>query len=205
MRKIAIFGVAMCIICIILISYSLIIQKEKHLQGISDEQFEIDGFKETMVTASSDSLLGKYERGDRLFKKYVLNDRIVYWHQRMIDDAIVEFDYIRYEFDKNTKELIEKDIHWRSGLPEHVTTAITKEQAESMVRGEVQFTDLYIISPDSDVFPLKPTPQNPCWVVRSVDNGNVIVTIIDAIDGKVFGYGIPPPVEFSSSNPKEDI
>ncbi|GAH13281.1 unnamed protein product, partial [marine sediment metagenome] len=50
-----------------------------------------------------------------------------------------------------------------------------------------------IISPESDVFPIKPTPQNPCWIVRSIDNNKITVTIIDAINGKVLGYGVPPP------------
>jgi hypothetical protein len=75
-----------------------------------------------------------------------------------------------------------------------VTLVITKEEAESMVRGEVPFTKLYIISPYSVVFPIKPTPENPCWIVRSVDNGNTIVTIIDAMNGKILGYGVSPPV-----------
>ena len=153
---------------------------------------------ESWVIASDDDLLGEYEKSDKKFKRIEIGDMIIYEHQRVIDDAIVEGDYINYQFDKNTKELIKKRIHWRSGLPEYVTSVITKEQAESLVRGEVQFTSLYIISPDSVVFPLKPTPKNPCWVVRSIDNGNLIVTIIDAMDGKTLGYGVPPPTTGST-------
>jgi len=153
--------------------------------------------------AGGDDLLAKYETGDKEFKRVKISDMIVYFHQRMIDEAIVEGDRIVYQFDGNTGELLNKKIRWRSNLPEHVTPLITKEEAESMVRGEVQFTRLYIISPESDAFPLKPTPQNPCWVVRSVDDGELIVTIIDAVDGKICGYGIPPPYTgFSLSGPQ---
>ena len=149
--------------------------------------------KPQRVIVSDDDLLGKYETSDKVFERTEIGDMIVYWHQRMIDDAIVEGDYIVYQFDRNTKELLKERRHWRDDLPRHVTIKITKEQAESMVRGEVQFTQLYIISPESDVFPLKPPPQNPCWVVTSVDSGKMIVTIIDAVNGKTLGHGVTPP------------
>jgi hypothetical protein len=151
---------------------------------------------------ADDDLLARYETGDRKFERVEIGDMIVYFHQRMIDGAIVEKDFIVYQFDKDTKELLSRKIHWRSGLPEHVTLEVAKEEAESMVEGEVQFTRLYIISPESDVFPLKPTPQNPCWVVRSIDHGRPVVTIIDAADGRILGNGVPPPYTgFSLSGP----
>ncbi len=37
-----------------------------------------------------------------------------------------------------------------------------------MAAGDALFSGLYMISPESDVFPLDPPPLNPCWVVRSV-------------------------------------
>jgi hypothetical protein len=151
---------------------------------------------------ADDDLLAKYETGDKEFERVEIGDMIVCFHQRMIDGAIVEKDFMVYQFDKNTKELLNRRIHWRSDLPEHVTPEITREEAESMVKGEVQFTRLYIISPESDVFPLEPTPQNPCWIVRSIDDGRSIVTIIDALDGRILGNGIPPPYTgFSLSGP----
>lgn len=145
------------------------------------------------VIASEDELLGKYEESDRRFIRKEIGDKIVYWHQRRIDNATVAGDYISYIFDNNTKELLEKRIHWQSDLPEYVTTKITKEQAESLVRGEVQFTTLYFRLPDTPVFPIEPTPQDPCWVVRSIDNSNIIITVIDAMNGEILGYGVPPP------------
>jgi len=160
----------------------------------------------TKLSAGSgcDGLLAPYERDDKKFKRVEIADMTICFHQRMIDEAIVEGDCIVYQFDGNTGELLNKEVRWRGELPEHVTPLITKEEAELMVRGEVQFTRLYFISPESDVFPLKPTPRNPCWVVRSIDDGELIVTIIDAIDGRICGHGIPPPpyTGFSLSGPQ---
>jgi hypothetical protein len=149
----------------------------------------------TAMAANSDDLLRAYETGDKEFKRFEIGDRIVYFHQRMIDGAIVEKDFINYQFDENTGGLLDKKVHWRTDLPEYAPISTTKEQAESMAEGEVQFSALYIISPDSDVFPIQPTPENPCWVVRSISDGKLIVTIIDAVTGKFLGYGIPPPYE----------
>lgn len=103
---------------------------------------------------------------------------IVYGHQRMIDNAIVAGDYINYQFDKDTKELKKKIIHWRDDLPEHLPPLIPKEQAESMVRGKVQFTTLYLILSDTPVFPIDPTPKNPCWAVSYADDKGYNIDVI---------------------------
>ena len=146
------------------------------------------------MAAPSNDLLAPYETGEREFKRFEIGDKIVYFHQRMLNGAIVEKDFINYQFDKDTEQLLDKKVHWRTDLPEYVPRAeISREEAESMAEGEVLFSKLYIISPESDVYPLEPTSQNPCWVVRSVSDGTPIVTIIDAVTGKWLGYGIPPP------------
>jgi len=149
-------------------------------------------------------LLEKYEANYEQFKEVEVGDKIVYFHQRKIGEAIVEKDFIVYQFDKNTEELLAKKTQWQNDLPKHLTQSIiAKEEAESLVEGEVQFSKLYIISPESDVFPIKPTPTNPCWIVRSIDNGNLIVTIVDAVDGRILGNGVPPPyTAFSMSGPQ---
>jgi len=148
---------------------------------------------------SLDGFTFDYER----FKEFEIGDMIVFFCQREIDEAIVEKDFTVYSFDKNSGELLAKESHWRNDLPEYLPQhVITKEQAESKVQGDVQFCNLYIISPESDVFPVEPTPNNPCWVVRSIDNGYLKVTVIDAVDGTVLGNGIPPPyTAFSMSGP----
>ena len=164
------------------------------------------------VSASNDHLLNKYEQSDRKFKRLEIGDKIVYFHQRAINNAVVENDFIIYHFDRNTEELLDKKVHWRSDLPEespHLLAPegapflITKENAESMVEGEVQFSRLIVISPESEVFPVESAPGNPCWVVRSIADGDPVVTIIDAVTGEFLGYGVPPPqfTGFSLSGP----
>jgi hypothetical protein len=138
-------------------------------------------------------LISQFESGDREFEEIEIGDLVVFWHQREIDGAIVEKNQIVYQFDKNSRQLLEKKVSWRADLPEHVQIAVTQAEAENLAGGEVLFSNLYIISPESDVYPLDPTPQNPCWVVRSMENGRMRVDIIDAVTAEFLGYGIPPP------------
>jgi hypothetical protein len=155
--------------------------------------------------AGATGLLDKYESGEREFVEDVFGSKRVYYHQRMIDDAIVERDYIVYQFDKDTDEFLAKLMHWRDDLPDHLSgDLVDRWTAEAMVEGAVLFSNLYIISPESDVYPLDPVPRNPCWVVRSESEGRMIVTIIDAVEGVLLGYGVPPPYTgFSLTGPQE--
>jgi len=149
-------------------------------------------------------LLAPYESGEREFTRSEIGDKIVYFHQRMVGDAIVEKDFIVYQFDKNTKEFVKEIVNWSKDVPEAVPPGelISQKDAEALVDGEVQFGRLYIISPESDVFPLDPTPTNPCWVVTSVVNGRLVVSIIDAVTAQFLGNGIAPPWEgFSLGGP----
>ncbi len=152
---------------------------------------------------NSYDLLKELETGYERFQRIEIGDKIVYFYQRAVGHATVEKDFIVYCFDKDTQELIAKNTHWREDITESLPgMTITREQAEAMVRGDVQFSRLYYISPESDVFPIKPTPRNPCWIVRSMDNGNLSVTVIDAVDGKIWGNAIPPPYTgFSLTGP----
>lgn len=170
----------------------------------SEEELKIAVELVDVVAPSEDHLLSSVDKSDRVFTR-LENTKlkiVSYFHRRRIGQAIVEKDFIRYQFDTETEELIEKKIRWRKGLPEKVTPVITQEEAESMVEGEVQFAKLYFISPESDVFPIKPTPKNPCWVIRSIDDDKAIVTIVDAVTGENLGYGISPPYDgFSLGGP----
>ena len=155
--------------------------------------------------APDDNLLKKHDTNYKQFKEFVIGEKIVYYKQRMLGDAIVEKDQIVYQFDKKTGKLLAKKTRWRVDLPKKIPEIkITKKKAESIVEGEVQFSHLYIISPESDVFPIKPTPKNPSWIVASRDNSRQIVTIIDAITGEKLGYGIPPSyTAFSLTGPTD--
>lgn len=148
-----------------------------------------------IVAAGSDDdpLLSKYETGDKEFTRYEIGSKIVYFHQRMIGDAIVDGDFIRYQFDQDTEELLDKESHWRVDLPENLPAVISKKAAEAMIDGAIQSSRLYYISSESAVYPIEPTPENPCWVIRIVADGNMTVKIFDAVTGELLGHGVPPP------------
>ena len=146
--------------------------------------------------------LAAYETGGRDFTRVEIGNRTVYWHQRMIGDAVVEGDYITYQFRRGTSDLIAKKVSWRDGLPAQLPQTISRESAEAMVDREILHSILYIISRDSFVHPIEPTQQNPCWVVTSVDGLDIYVDIIDAVTGELLGCGVPPPYDgFALSGP----
>jgi hypothetical protein len=140
---------------------------------------------------------------DLEYKRVEVGNRVVYYHQRTLGQAIVEKDFINYQFDAKSNKFLKGLKRWRKDLPDQLPPLrLTKEEAEAMVEGEVQFSNPYIISPDSDVFPFNPTPKNPCWVVRSIRDEAPIVTVIDAVTGEKLGCGIPPPSQgFSMTGP----
>ncbi len=154
------------------------------------------------VYAEMDELLRQYESGDKEFERLEIGDMIVYWHQRVIDGAIVEKDQIVYQFDAVSEELLAKKVHWRDDLPEHITINIIVDEAEIIAGGEPLYSNLYIVSPESDIFKLDPTPGNPCWVIRTIEDNITKIVIVDAVTGDLLGYGVPPPYSsFSFSGP----
>jgi hypothetical protein len=152
------------------------------------------------------NLLEKYESDPSIFTECEIGSKVVYYYYRKIGQAIVEKDYLIYHFDKENQQLINVKMHWREDLPLSLPKLnITKEQAESVVQGTVDCSALYIISPESDIFsPIKPVPQNLCWAVYSISQTKgSLLTVIDAVEGKVLGYGIAPPhTAFSLSGPQ---
>ena len=133
---------------------------------------------------------------ERDFQIMEIGDNLVYFHQRMIGDATVQGDFIVVQYDLDTGELIKRTENWRDDLPEELPPlGVTMEEAEMMVEGEVLFTRLKYIAPGSPAYPIEPTPMNPCWVVRSQVGGRQKVSVIDAVDGTLLGYGVPPPID----------
>jgi len=155
--------------------------------------------------AGAQDLLGRHDSSDLSFVEAEFGNKRVYYHQRMIGQALVENDFIVYQFDARTEQLLAKKSSWRRGLPSTLPPDLLKsEAAEAMVDGTMLSSRLYIISPESDVFPLDPAPENPCWVVRSDVEGRLVISIIDAVTGDRLGYGVPPPVTgFSLTGPWE--
>jgi hypothetical protein len=150
-----------------------------------------------IVIASSSyaekELLKPYEANVDDFKEIEIGNKIVYFQERTIGEALVEKDSMVYQFDKENKTLISKKIKWRNDLPDKLPKIITQQEAESLATADILYSTLYYISPDSNVFPVK--TKNPCWVVRSIKDNQRIVTIIDAVKGKILGFGLPPPFE----------
>ena len=147
------------------------------------------------------------EHGDagREFRQAEIGGKLVYFHQRMLGEATVEKDFIVYQLDSDTGEFLARKGHWRDDLPEELPELhLSRGEAEAMAAGNTLFSGLYMISPESDVFPLDPTPVNPCWVVRSaLDGGAQVVSVIDAVEGAYLGPGVPPPyAAFSLTGPQ---
>ena len=90
-----------------------------------------------VVTAKNDKLLRLYEKGDKKFVKSEIGTYIVYFHQRKIGDALVEKDFIVYQFEKETKKLIKKIYHRRPHLPEKVKILFSENKAEAVVEGTI--------------------------------------------------------------------
>lgn len=135
------------------------------------------------------------------WQRYQIGRRLVFFQPRKIGEAIVEKDFLNYQFDRQTGELLKTIRRWRPGLTDQLPELkISQVEAETQAEGEVLFSKLYLLAPDSDVFPLEPAPKNPCWIVRSQRGEEILVTIIDAVTGGKLGYGVPPPTgEVNSS------
>jgi len=61
-------------------------------------------------------VFGQDEQGLE-FVHLIIGELRVEFHQRMIDEAIVEEDYIVRQYDAHTGELVKEDRHWRADLP----------------------------------------------------------------------------------------
>jgi len=154
---------------------------------------------------------------DLSYESFEIGDMIVYFHQRMIDDAYVEGDYVVYQFDKDSGRLLKEIINWREDLPEELPASLSspemieesRKSAESLFdkdKEEVFFSRLVFISPISDIHRLEIETDNPCWVVRTEKiRGTRAITIIDAIDNLIVGQGEPPPfTAFSMRGPHSE-
>ncbi len=176
-----------------------------------EERITMEQVKEAQhvsrVRAEADPALKKLDRNDRSYLRHEnsLLHQVSYYHQRKIGRAIVENDFIRYRLDTGTGEKISETRHWRQGLPDRLPKIIDQAVAESMVKGEVLSTRLMYISPQSEIFKIKPVPENPCWIVRSRNGQAREVTVVDAVTGEILGPGLPAPYEgFSMHGPDWD-
>jgi hypothetical protein len=147
-------------------------------------------------------LLAPYEAEPQTFAGAEIADHLVYFHQRKIGEALVQGDYKLYHFDKASRQLMRTRSHWREDLPKKLPPTITQAAAEKKVAGQIRFSGLYYLEDNSAVFPVTPTPANPCWAVEAATPTGVEVTVIDAVTGVVLGNGVPPPANaFSLTGP----
>lgn len=150
------------------------------------------------VSPRDDMRLRRVEESDRVFKR--LENPMInvasYFHQRQIGEVVIEKNFIRYQFDTTTGEVIEQTRKWRRGLPEKFDINVSRAEAEAKVPGEVRSATLMLISPESEIFHFDPVPANPCWVLRSMESpGRQVITVVDAVTGALLGNGVPPPAQ----------
>ncbi len=139
-------------------------------------------------------LLGRYEPAAyHEYRGAVVGDQIVFHRPRRIGAARVLGDFTAYHFDARTRRLLQVRRPERPGLPEHLPEVIARWRAEALAEGEVRFSELVYIQPDSPVFELDPVPVHPCWVVASEVDGFLRLLVVDAVSGIVLGTGVPPP------------
>ncbi len=174
---------------------------------ISQENIYIDSLPFEYVTPQDDSILGLFEDSRLVFRKFDADSFVYYSHQRRIGDIIIEKDCKRYIYDKNGDSLFRKKIRWRTNLPDLSYNSMSLWKLKRRVKGKIESVNLYLISPESSVFKIDPLPENPCWAVWSLANGQIQITVIDGVSGRKLGMGVPPPYVtrgFCISGPKPD-
>ena len=67
---------------------------------------------------------------DLPYKSFEIGNMVVYFYQRMIDEAYVEGDYVVYQFDKDSGQLLKEIIKWREGLPSRLPEDLFPEGIE---------------------------------------------------------------------------
>jgi hypothetical protein len=153
------------------------------------------------TVANETEFLANCEHCNIMFEKACFGPYLCYYYSRKIGNAYVELDQISYTFDNETRQFIDKKVHWRDDLPSTLPPVISEEEALSIGGGTKAI--LVYIDPESSVFAdVKPTPTNPCWAVsiyktEIIDNEtftyNCDVVVVDAVTGKILGHGIPVP------------
>ncbi len=120
------------------------------------------------------------------------SDVVVCYGHQAVDEASVRGTELYYMFDVESGALLKKRIGWRHDLPEHLPPlAISREEAEAMVEGEVRWSTLGFLSPDALDFGITtPTFREPCWFVSAKEDDGLTcpwMTVINAMTGEVIG------------------
>jgi len=120
------------------------------------------------------------------------SDVVVCYGHQVVDEAGVGGTELYYMFDLESGALLNKRIRWRHDLPEHLPPlAISREEAEAMVKGEERSSWLGFLSPHRVDFGITaPTFREPCWFVSAKEDDGLPspwLTVINAMTGEVIG------------------
>jgi hypothetical protein len=120
------------------------------------------------------------------------SDVVVCYGHQAVDEASVHGTELYYMFDVESGALLKKRIGWRHDLPEHLPPlAISQEEAEAMVEGEVRWSELGFLSPTAvDSRLTMATFREPCWFVSAKEDDGLTcpwMTVINAMTGEVIG------------------
>jgi hypothetical protein len=162
---------------------------------ISQGNKYIDSLQIINITPQQDSILKSFEDSKLVFKKFETDSLIYYSHQRRVGDVIIEKDSKRYIYNKLKDSLVFKKVSWRDELPDLSYSNLPLSKVRKYINGEIQLVNLYLISPESNIFKIIPLPTKPCWAIWSKTNGHIQITVLDGQSGEKLGMGIPPPFE----------
>jgi len=139
-----------------------------------------------------------------LSQNAAIGDKLVYWNQRMVGNAIVEGATTVVQFNPGNLQYIELQSLRPDVVDADVLNPVlTEGDLVPRVVGIFQKAQLYILKPDSIVFPVTNNPifnpTHPSWVVYSsagIDsegNNRLVISIFDSVTGDFLGNGTPPP------------
>jgi hypothetical protein len=146
------------------------------------------------VTIDTEPLLAKVEKSKLKFMKIRIGKYLVYYRQDMVGKAVVEKSFKVYHFDSNTNMLIKKIDNIRQDISRKIKRLIPQKKAATLVKDEIIFMRLVLISRVSDVYRFRPIPENVCYVFMcKSDERFPYLVVIDAVTGEFVGYGTAPP------------
>ena len=138
--------------------------------------------------------IAAFEPHHAAYRGVTIADRVVYYRQRMIGDAMVIGDLHAYHLDKDSMSLLNEVRRWRDDLPETLPEVVSQAFAESMVDGHIVSSQLAYLPQGPSIFNLDPVPCHPCWIIRTTWTGeDITIHIIDGVTGAFLGYADPPP------------
>jgi uncharacterized repeat protein (TIGR01451 family) len=139
------------------------------------------------------------------FQQNLFGTTTVCSYQRYLGPALVEKDFLNYQFDQQGK-LSKKIVSWQTELDQMAMTDLVSRNkivalARTLTNADAITAQLYIISPNSDIFPRRPYPY-AAWVTSVTIDSHTTISVFDAHAGNFVGQALPPPSQgFAFSGP----